>query len=97
MQSSAPAYFLSIEGEDPPEGFLQRFDGNRPPVLPGSSFRKGAGLLFRVDGIKDITPTVVDVAGGYYEAELSASGNTYRLELRDGSWIVVSDRMHWIS
>lgn len=96
-QSSAPAYFLSIEGKDPPSGFLERFQDNRPPVRPGSEFRRGAGLLFRVEGITEISSSIVNVTGGYYEAELSASGNTYRVELREGLWVVVSDKMDWVS
>jgi hypothetical protein len=38
------------------------------------------------------------VTGGYFEAGLSASGNTYTLgRQRDGSWLVTSDQMQWIS
>jgi hypothetical protein len=96
-RSSAPAYFLSIEGSDPPKGFLNRFKANQPPVRPGSEFETGAGLLFSVDRIKDIDPMTVEVEGGYYEADLSSSGNSYRLELHDPSWVVVSDQMNWIS
>jgi hypothetical protein len=55
------------------------------------------GLLFRVDAIKWITRSQVEVSGGYYEGRLSSSGNTYYVQKRDGKWLVVRDEMHWIS
>jgi hypothetical protein len=97
MKSAAPAYFLSIEGRDPPADLLNRFAGNQPPVRPGSEYQMGLGLLFHVDGIREIDPATIEVDGGYHEAELSSSGNTYRVQRRGGSWIVISDEMHWIS
>ncbi len=95
--SRARAFFLAIEGGDPPKGFLDRFAGSAPPVGPASAFRDGAGLIFRVDEIQEIDPETVEVTGGYYEASLSASGDTYRVELREGSWVVVKDTLNWIS
>ena len=41
--------------------------------------------------------TEVEVAGGYYEGGLSASGNVYRLKRVDGGWKVIEDGMEWIS
>lgn len=35
--------------------------------------------------------------GGYSEANLSASGNTYLVKWRDGKWKVVKDVMNWVS
>jgi hypothetical protein len=39
----------------------------------------------------------VDAVGGYYEANLSASGNVYRLKKINGKWVVVADEMKWIA
>ncbi|HEY0132355.1 MAG TPA: hypothetical protein VGB57_13225, partial [Allosphingosinicella sp.] len=35
--------------------------------------------------------------GGYLEGNLSASGNRYELERRNGRWQVTADTMEWIS
>jgi hypothetical protein len=93
----APAFYLELMGEDPSPEFLARFDGNEPPVRKGSEFGDGGGVLFRVESVKRVSDTKVEVSGGYYEGSLSASGNTYFLERKDGGWVVTGDEMHWIS
>jgi len=55
------------------------------------------GLIFTIDSVRCADTSRCEVEGGYYEAGLSASGNTYFLEKRDGKWVVVRDTMHWIS
>lgn len=97
QQQKAPAYFLSLFGKDPAEAFLKRFEGHKPPVKKGSEFKIGKGLLFRVARIKRVSDAKVEVSGGYYEAGLSSSGNTYVVEFKNGKWVVTRDRMHWIS
>jgi hypothetical protein len=57
----------------------------------------GRGLIFTVGDIKWVSATEVEVAGGYYEGGLSASGNVYRLKSVEGGWKVVEDKMEWIS
>jgi hypothetical protein len=37
------------------------------------------------------------VEGGYYEAGLSSSGNTYHLKMVSGVWRVVQNQLNWIS
>jgi hypothetical protein len=37
------------------------------------------------------------VNGGYYEGNLSASGNVYTVERKDHKWVVTKDQMLWIS
>jgi hypothetical protein len=39
----------------------------------------------------------VKVEGGYYEGNLSSSGNTYTVKMENGKWAVTNDEMHWIS
>ena len=94
---------------DPSPAFLKRFAGHKPRVAAVSqcsaSADKGVrdkktgeqGLIFSVDDIYWISETQVRVGGGYYEAGLSASGNTYTLEKKNGKWVVVKDVMNWIS
>lgn len=96
-QQKAPSYFLSLFGNDPDEEFLTRFKDNKPPVKKGSEFKIGKGLKFRVTKIKRITESKVEVEGGYYEAGLSSSGNTYTVEKKDGIWVVTKNKLNWIS
>ena len=97
QQQKAPAYFLSLFGKDPDDAFLKRFEGHKPPVKKGSAFEVGKGLLFTVVRMRRASNVMVEVSGGYYEAGLSSSGNTYVVELKDGKWVVTGDTMHWIS
>ena len=96
-QQNAAAYFLSIYEADPPKDLMARFEKNVPPVKDGSEFQIGSGLEFRIRSIKMIDKNNVEIEGGYYEAGLSSSGNTYQLQKKDNNWQVVSDKMNWIS
>jgi len=97
-QQNALAYYLQIDGEDPTAEFLKRFRKHSPPVRKGSDFRQDCGgLLFRIDSWEWTGDTAVELTGGYYEANLSASGNRYKLVKRNGKWTVERDEMEWIS
>jgi hypothetical protein len=96
------------EDGDPGRQILHYFDGNIPPVKPFSKciYSNGGlidretgerGLLFMVNAIRLISNDQVEVDGGYYEGNLSSSGDTYYLSFIDGKWIVTKDIMHWIS
>jgi hypothetical protein len=54
-------------------------------------------LMLNVGQVKWLTKDEVVVDGGYYEASLSSSGNTYRLKKMSGVWRVIKDEMNWIS
>jgi hypothetical protein len=54
-------------------------------------------LMLNVGKVNWLARNEVVVEGGYYEAGLSASGNTYRLKKVSGVWRVVQDQMNWIS
>ena len=108
QQQFAQVYCLSVEGKDPSDGFMKRFSGNEPPVKKASActasglgvFQIGTdvrGLVFSVDSVVRRGGVRAETEGGYYEAGLSASGNTYYLERRNGEWMVVRDVRHWIS
>lgn len=103
-------FFLALDAdEDPPPELLERFAGETPEALPVSlaerTFeegvkhreRGGRGLIFRISSIDWVDEEEAVVEGGYYEAPLSSSGNTYQVERRDGRWVVISDRLNWIS
>ncbi len=108
-QQSVDYYFLDLGPEGATPEFMARFDGHSPTVLPvskataspseGVSHKDhgGRGLILKVGAIQWIDERTVDVEGGYYEAGLSASGNTYRVEWTSGKWTVTNDTMHWIS
>jgi hypothetical protein len=99
----------SPERRDPSPEFLSRFGDVTPPVKAYSqcstSADKGVidkatgkeGLIFTISSVKCADATRCEVEGGYYEASLSASGNTYYLERHDAKWVVVKDVMHWIA
>lgn len=96
-QQKASAYFLSIDGKDAPTDLLNRFEGQRPAVKAGSEFSEGKGLNFRIDTLIWLDEVTVEAEGGYYEGNVSASGNTYRLERQDGTWKVITKKGQWIS
>ena len=104
------AYYLSIgeKDADPADAFMNRFAGNKPPVRKVSECSMAKmrvtdkqtgkrGLIFRVSLIKWISDTEAEVKGGYYEDGLSASGNTYRVKKKGGTWQITKDTMDWIS
>lgn len=108
-RSRVDYYFLAIgDGEDPPPALLARFAGHVPKVEPVSASRSspqgvrheedgGKGLVFRIEALRWLDADTAEVEGGYFEASLSASGNTHRVERRRGRWVVVDDRRNWIS
>ena len=101
QQQEAEAYFLEIQGEDPPPEFLARFQGHSPPIKKGSEFvmegsivregetpTEGNGLLFRIDSYRwvGLFRNCVKISGGYSEAELSASWASHIWMRRKGKW-----------
>jgi len=109
-QQSVDVYFLSLaEKADPDEHLLARFAGHQPDVKAISQSRIVAdgrveekntgrsGLIFRIDSIHPLDEKRVRVKGGYYEANVSASGNNYFLECQDDKWTVVDAVGKWIS
>lgn len=55
------------------------------------------GVMFRVRTTKWVSETEVDVAGGYFENGLSASGNNYTVIKMQGKWTVSKAKTNWIS
>jgi hypothetical protein len=99
---------LQTEDSDPSDEFLRRFTDLSIPVKRESDCTGGTrgvfdkktnaqGLIFNVGKITQHSATSAEIEGGYYAAGLSASGNTYTVEKKNGKWIVTKDVMHWIS
>jgi len=111
QQKNAKVYFLGVgeKANDPSDAFMKRFTDHKPPVRKASASHyvrgKGIvdkktgdkGLAFRATSIKWLSDAEVEVRGGYYEAELSASGNTYTVRKEKGKWKVTKDKREWIS
>jgi hypothetical protein len=90
---------------------MRRFEGHTPVVkkvseaIVSSSEVTGVkdkktgqrGLIFNQRTIKWDENDHVEVEGGYYEAGLSASGNTYSVVKENNEWVVTKSEMHWIS
>jgi hypothetical protein len=99
-RDTATAY-VKIQGLNPNSEFLNRFQGQQPPVKAGWRFQwrlfGGRGVLYKIHGIKRTGEDSAEVYGGYYEGTLSASGNTYYVVREGGKWIVDREEMHWIA
>ena len=111
QQKTAKVYFIGVgeKATDPSDDLIKRFAEHKPPVRKASTshYVQGKGILdkktgeqglaFSVRSIKWISDNEVEVYGGYYEAELSSSGNTYTVKKESGKWRVTKDKMDWIS
>ena len=96
------------QSQDPDEAFMKRFADHQPRVARRSDAKESPdgvtdkitgerGLIFNVGEIQWISDREVQVSGGYFEAGLSASGNTFYLRKKNGKWEVQREKMHWIS
>lgn len=113
MKERAAFYFLSLgdsdKPQDPSPALMARFAEHRPRVEPVSRARISVeegirhretgekGIVFRVTAIKRVSDDVMEVEGGYHEGTLSASGNVFRVERKNGVWVVTDDKMQWIA
>jgi hypothetical protein len=109
QQNGSGVFCLAVESDqDPPHAFLMRFKNVKTPVRGQSECNVSAagvvdkrtqkhGLVFRIDHIEFKDAKHATVHGGYFEAGLSASGNTYTLVHKANGWVVVKDEMNWIS
>jgi hypothetical protein len=111
QQQKAKVYFLSFGEEriNPSDDFMKRFANHKPMVKKVSQATDGdiegikhkdtgeKGIIFNVTKIKWVNDLEVEVDGGYYEGNVSSSGNKYRLKKKEGKWVVIEDVMNWIS
>ena len=110
-QHPASVYFLSIgqAAGDPSDEIMQHFEGHVPPVKPASQGTAGAGaamndmltgdtgIMLTAGGIEWISDTEVEVKGGYFANSKDVTGDTYRVVLQDGQWVVTKDTVDWKS
>lgn len=113
LKAGAAAYCLCVPGEggkerDPGQALLDRFKEQKPPAAPCSAcaFAEGRvvekksgqpALTFYVSRVRWLSAGEAEVEGGYREANLSASGNRYRVVRKDEGWVVADARQQWIS
>jgi uncharacterized protein (TIGR02996 family) len=101
--------FLQVEdAKDPSSYLLDRLSDAKCRLKPLSAAQKGGmdgvvdretgerGIL-RVDAIRWGDENRCEVEGGYWADGLAADGNVYQVELKDGIWAIVGERMLWIS
>ena len=93
-------YFLSRDGADPSDDFMQRFQGERPVIKKRSLSVRGkyrsildkesganAGIV-SVGSVKWISDSEVEVGGGFYDGEIIEC--RYRMARTNIGWIVIS-------
>lgn len=84
------AFYVSIRGKDPSKDFMERWNRHKPPVLPGSRFKPGAGLWLRIKSIKWINTETAEVFTNMYQSDLNNWERFYRVQKEwFGTWVVV--------
>jgi hypothetical protein len=112
LQKHAHAYCIFVRANekrvDPSKEFLERFGHHKPPVRKGSAChwtdvqvvenRLGRpALIFIISGIKWISDTEATVEGGYEEANVSSSAESYTVKEQAGKWVVTPGQVMVIS
>jgi len=100
IQQGADRYCLSLPGDKAPsEGFLGRFAENTPPVAAADQCDRTTGkdLFFQAKAIEWEGDSTAVVHGGYWEGNLSSSGETFRVVQEDGRWVVKDARLETMS
>jgi hypothetical protein len=101
-------FFLSIDGKDPDDEFIARFDHVKK--ASGSYFAKEpfpGWLRDRVTGKKTrlfwagparwLSQSLVEVKGGSYCGGLCADAGTYRVHKQNGRWVVESYKVEVVA
>lgn len=108
-QLNSRIFFVSVNGKDPSDEFLKRFQNIPRAIKKQSRVKPGLnrwvtdkdtnrnGIVFRADGIRWINESEVEVEGGYHCGSLCAAGDVFSLRLESGRWNVVQVRGKWIS
>ena len=106
IKPSAAAYFVAFgpRDDDPPMGFMARFQGNLPPVYRFSRCKVTAGkgvvdrisgedgVLFSVLEIQWNGPDLATVSTAYYESMVNSGKFSYQVKKGDEGWKVVMPR-----
>jgi hypothetical protein len=99
IQQSAERYCLTLPSGMPDAEFLRRFQGNTPPVTAAKQCDRTTGkdLFFEAKHIEWVNDGEATVQGGYWEGNLSSSGETFRVVREGGRWVVKDARLEVIS
>lgn len=110
--SDGSGRFLSIDGHDPKPDFVRRITAVAPAIAPASAAKRGAdqcligvggehGAILFVDtrSLRRswVEPGFVRIEGGGHSGPLEGAGYTYLLRWWFGRWVVVDERMNWVS
>jgi hypothetical protein len=104
-------YVLSINGKDPSDEFMKRFQGILLPVKKVSEVEMNSkesmsvtdkethkpAIVFSADQVHWLNDNSVEVDGGYHCGLLCAGGFVFKVHLTRGKWVVKRGRMKWIS
>lgn len=109
-QLNFPVFFVSINGEDPSDAFMKRFDDlprtirkasrevpDKGPHTPTDKSTVKTGIVFDAEKLKWHNKDLVEVQGGYYCGGLCAAGITFTVKRENGKWMINSSHMNWIS
>jgi hypothetical protein len=101
-------YFLQLDSQDPDTSFLSRLGDLKVPVEPLSAsvltnfYRYDRqtgqrGAAFYIQNIRLLSGTAEADADMQPGGALRGSGFTYRLIRKGGKWVVVGEKLRWIS
>lgn len=97
LQGRAARYCVDVLGRRAPRRVLRALADVRPQVVATRECPSGPVVFFRVGSIKLIDGAHAEASGGYYEGSLSSSGHSYWITKSENRWVVVGDRMNYIS
>lgn len=104
-----PIFFVSINGKDPGDEFINRFrDVPRTirkassakvvkPHTPTDRTTGMTGIVFDAANIDWLSDDTVEVEGGYYCGGLCAADSTFQVHRENDKWIVKSSDLNGIS
>ena len=103
-------FFVSINGGDPSDAFMKRFDDlprtirkassevpDKGPHTPVDKSTGKTGIVFEAEKLQWRSNDMVKVEGGYYCGGLCAAGITFTVKRENGRWVIKGSRMNWIS
>jgi hypothetical protein len=110
-QLNSRIFFVSINGKDPSDEFLKRFQ-DIPRIVKKRSRAKmnsphmewvtdkdthRPGIIFSADEIRWTKENEVEVDGGYHCGGLCAAGDVFTVRFKGEKWTVIQASLKWIS
>ena len=103
-------FFVSVNGGDPSDAFMKRFDDlprtirkassevpDKGPHTPVDKSTGKTGIVFEAEKLQWRNKDLAEVQGGYYCGGLCAAGITFTIKRENGKWVIKSSHMNWIS